>query len=247
MAGSQSLTPIRFKDPSPYLVHASDEIIHTISRLAKKPEIIGLYADQQREVFILSAILAFNEQHIIFDVGPQEAINQRLLDAKSICCVAQLSSVHFQFTLDGARSILHDNRPAFECNFPNEMLRLQRRDFYRLSIPLSTPLSCLIPIKNGGDAEISISDISLGGIGLLGYYPDLDLSIGSILHRCRIELPHIGVITSDIEICTSSAILLKNGIRTLRSGCRFMHLSGLSETLIQRYINHVERKRLALE
>jgi flagellar brake protein len=246
MSGKQSLTPIHLKDPSPYLVSAADEIEYTLQRLAKKPELICLYADQQRHVFVLSALLQVNHDTLILDYGPDAELNQRLQSAETVCCVAHLNSVHYQFDVRELAATTLNGKPAFQCSRPKQMLRLQRRDFYRLSIPLSTPLSCLIPLSSG-DAEISISDISLGGMGLLGYVPDISLDVGNVLKNCRIELPFIGVITADVEICTSSEQLLKNGIRTLRSGCRFMNLSGTGQTLLQRYINQVDRKRLALE
>lgn len=246
MLGKQSLTPIHFKDPSPYLVNSKDEIEHTLHRLIKTPELVCLYPDQQRDIFILSALLQLNTETLIFDYGPDRILNQRLLSAKTICGVAHLNNVHYQFDFSDISVTSLNDRPAFQCAYPEQMLRLQRRDFYRLSVPLSTPLSCLIPLACG-EAEISISNISLGGMGLLGYYPDISLDVGNILKNCRIELPLVGVITADVEICTNSEQLLKNGIRTLRSGCRFINLSGTGQTLLQRYINHVDRKRLALE
>ena len=247
MASNSSLTPIRLKDPSPYLVHDRDEIFLVLTRLAKKPELVCLYANQQSDVFILSALLLVNQNNLIFDLGRNAELNQRLLSAKTICCVAHINSIHYQFDLIVSAATSINEQAAIDCLFPTQMLSLQRRDFYRLSIPLSTPLSCLIPLQQGGDVEISMSDISLGGVGLLGFVPDISLDIGSILHNCRIELPQVGLITADIEICTSNELIMKNGIRTIRSGCRFINLSGSGQTLVQRYINHVERKRLALE
>lgn len=246
MPANQLLAPIQLKDPTPYLISNVDEIEYALKRLAKKPELVCLYANHQPHFFALSSVLAINSNSIIFDQGADPIQNQRLLESKSICCVAHLNSVHYQFEVNAINSILFNEKPAFESTIPTMILRLQRRDSYRLSVPLSTPLSCLIPIGSE-DGEISISDISLGGLGLLGYSPDISLDVGSILKNCRIELPQIGVITADIEICTNSEQLLKNGIRTLRTGCRFLNLSGTGQTLLQRYINQVERKRLALE
>lgn len=246
MAEQQSLTPLFIKDPSAYTLDDADQIDFSLKLLARKPELACLYADNNRHLFVLSAILAVDSDNLIFDYGPDPALNQQLLQAKKICCVSHLNSVHFQFDLNVISKIDFEGKPAFKTNTPKQIIRLQRRDSYRLSIPLSTPLSCIIPVDNG-EAEISIADISLGGIGLLGYFPDISLNVGNILKNCRIELPQIGVITSDIEVCISNEQLLKNGIKTLRSGCRFLNLSGTGQTLLQRYINQVERKRLALE
>ena len=246
MPSKQSLIPIQLKDPNPYLITTTDEIGYTLNALAKKPELICLYADQQRELFVLSALLQVSYDGLVFDFGPDAAFNQRLLAAKTICCVAHLNSVHYQFDLHTISATTFNDKPVFQSESPKQVLRLQRRDFYRLSVPLSTPLSCLIPLHNG-DAEISISDISLGGMGLLGYIPEISLTVGNILKNCRIELPLFGVISADVEICTHSEHQLRNGIRTLRSGCRFINLSGTGQTLLQRYINQIDRKRLALE
>lgn len=246
MPAKQLLVPIQLKDPSPYLVDRADEIQYTLKQLAQKPELACLYANNQQNTFVLSALLAIHSDQLIFDYGADMALNQHLLNATIICCVAHLNSVHYQFEIRNLVSILFNEKPAFQCALPLQILRLQRRDFYRLAVPLSTPLSCRIPIGNE-DSEISISDISLGGLGLLGYCPDIALDVGHILKNCRIELPQTGVITADIEVCTSSEYVLKNGIRTLRTGCRFLNLSGTGQTQLQRYINQVERKRLALE
>ncbi|MBM5574716.1 flagellar brake protein [Deefgea sp. CFH1-16] len=167
------LTPIRLKDPSPYLVHDRDEIFLVLTRLAKKPELVCLYANQQSDVFILSALLQVDQNNLIFDLGRNAELNQRLLSAKTICCVAHINSIHYQFDLIVSALTSINEQAAIDCLFPTQMLSLQRRDFYRLSIPLSTPLSCLIPLQQGGDVEISMSDISLGGVGLLGFVPDI--------------------------------------------------------------------------
>ena len=246
MPAKPLLMPIQLKDPSPYLVDNADEIEFTLNKLAQKPHLICLYAEQQRHSFVLSALLEINSNQLIFDQGADPALNQRLLSSKTICAVTHFNSVHYQFEIKDIYSTLFNGKPAFQSTIPKQILRLQRRDSYRLSIPLSTPLSCRIPLASE-EIEISISDISLGGLGLLGFSPDISLHIGSILRNCRIELPQIGVISADIEICTSNEQLLKNGIRTLRTGCRFLNLSGTGQTLLQRYINQVERKRLALE
>nr|WP_314901513.1 flagellar regulator YcgR PilZN domain-containing protein [uncultured Deefgea sp.] len=246
MTDKQLLTPIQLKDPTPYLVSDPNQIDFTLKSLARKPELVCLYSDKHRQLFVLSAILDVNSENLIFDYGPDSELNQQLSTSNRIYCVSHLNSVHYQFELTNLQQVEFNNQPAFQSTIPSQILRLQRRDYYRLSVPLSTPLSCLIPIGNE-QAEISITDISLGGVGLLGYLPDISLEVGNTLKNCRIELPQMGVITADIEVCTSNDQILRNGIRTLRSGCRFLNLSGTGQTLLQRYINQIERKRLALE
>lgn len=119
---------------------------------------------------------------------------------------------------------------------------MQRRDNYRLLIPVTLPANCFIPTPNGGEAAIALTDISIGGIGLLGFNPDIELIEGETLYGCRVELPSMGIIHCDLVVRTQSDITLKNGIKTIRTGCQFAHLNAQNETLLQRYLFQLEQR-----
>jgi c-di-GMP-binding flagellar brake protein YcgR len=219
------------------------EISSIARQLADSQEIACLYVDES-ERFALSAILAAEDNRILFDV-PTGELRSEVLASDRLLCVSSLQRVKLQFEVQHPRLVDWQGKVALAVTLPRNMLRIQRRDFYRLTVPLGQPLSCFVPSGQGDDLEISLIDISVGGIGILGYVPGLRLVAGGKYHGVRIELPDTGTVVGDIEIRSSFDVTLKNGIRTVRIGARFLDLPSATQSLIQRYITRIERERIA--
>jgi c-di-GMP-binding flagellar brake protein YcgR len=127
---------------------------------------------------------------------------------------------------------------------PKELLRLQRRESYRLATSVVNPVKCLIN-AGGHFLETVVIDISIGGIGILSYEGISLLKAGETYHGCRVEMPGAGTFAVSLNVCTIFDVALKNGRVTHRAGCRFIDLPPSVETEIQRYINRLERQRLS--
>lgn len=248
MADHSALLPIQFDDPAPYLVEDHERLQHLLERLAKHPELVCLYPAERHESFALSALLQITDKHLLFDISPDERTNKLLLNSPHLVCVSNLDRVHIQFISRQPHSTEHAGRRALRAERPTSLLFVQRRDYFRLSVPSRQPLICHLPLGSDWNTlEAEVADISLGGLGLLGPLPGLMPLPGTRFAGCRLELPEIGTIPVDLLVCTTRDISPRNGNRTLRIGCRFMQLSGRGQTLIQRYINHLERSRIARE
>lgn len=233
---------------SPYQVNNRAEIVHNLRQLAKKPELVCIYPAGS-EMFALSAVLDVDvdARLLYLDMPADEQMLARILSSDQLLCASAFNRVKIQFPIHRVSVAAYQDRPALLTPLPSEMIRLQRREYYRLLLPLARPLTCLIPNIDGDVVEVGLVDISLGGVGILGYNPDIVLEPGRIYHGCRIELPEIGTILTDLLIKNVFDVTLRNGIRTRRSGCEFLHMPGTMQTLIQRYISKIERERLALE
>ncbi|MDW5417224.1 flagellar regulator YcgR PilZN domain-containing protein [Iodobacter sp. CM08] len=242
-----TLEPVFVSDPGPYLVTSSIEIKYLLSQLLEKGEIICLYPAGKREPFAISTLLAIDDQGLLFDGSNDSRTNDALTKENRIFLVGVVNKVKIQFELPNAQQVLFDGRTAIRSSGPVQTLRMQRRDFYRLDIPMSQRMDCTIPLANGGHTELSVTDISLGGLSLLGVSPDLPMVVGDTLHNCRIQLLDVGLIEIDMQICIVIDVTLKNGIKTQRVGCRFFDLSGKMQTQIQRFINKIERQRISRE
>ncbi|WP_410500128.1 PilZ domain-containing protein [Chitinibacter sp. S2-10] len=121
---------------------------------------------------------------------------------------------------------------------------MQRRDTFRLPIPHAFASDCFIDTPRGIEAIIALADVSLGGVGLIGFSADIELQTGMTLKGCRIELRHVGAIHCTLNIGQQTEIILPNGIRTIRTGCQFSQLSVHSEQLLQRFIFMLEHASL---
>lgn len=125
---------------------------------------------------------------------------------------------------------------------------MQRRDTYRLPIPASCSATCFFRLSNDqAESAMAVVDISYGGIGLLGFSPDLDLTAGQIIKGCRLELSQTGIIHCDLRIGSQSELTLKNQIKTVRTGCEFTHLKSQDKHLLQRFIFGIEKQQLSAQ
>ena len=185
---------------------------------------------------------------IVHQSGHLASMNSKALEARKLFCVTQLDKVKIQFILRGLERIETKGGPAFRAALPDSVLRLQRREYYRLATPIVRPLKCVMafPPENGEPRmlEAHIGDISGGGLGVVSIPLDIPIETGQQL-GCRIDLPEVGVVTGTVAVRSVFESVARNGVRSQRAGCEFLKLPGLMLTLIQRYIIKVERERKA--
>lgn len=245
--------PLKFEllqadDYSQYLLWEKTDILFNLRGLLQKRAMISAFIDASADSF-LTALLAVtpDERHLILDAAADDSLNRRVEGAEQLICVAQLEKIKIQFA---AREIVRfpfEGHEAFRVRMPDVVLRLQRREYYRLTAPISHSLSCLIPVAEGESArprsvEASVIDISGGGIAVLvppqglAFEPEMEFA------DCRLMLPETGPIVTAIKVRNLFRITHPNGQVMLRAGCEFLGLPGNMSTTIQRYILRTERE-----
>jgi c-di-GMP-binding flagellar brake protein YcgR len=235
---------------SKYLLHSRAEIGHILRTLKQKGSLITVYFNQGND-FFLTTVLGADDNHLIVDVGADAATNRKALASDKLIFITTLDKVKVQFSVGRIEETRHETRPALRCTLPDSLLRLQRREYYRLSTPVATPIKCLIPVpveERGKRAvETTVVDISGGGVAVVVPPQGVPFAPEMRFDDCRIELPDTGVITASLEVRNLFDVTLRNGARVKRAGCQFHSLSGTMATMIQRYILRVERERKARE
>jgi c-di-GMP-binding flagellar brake protein YcgR len=91
--------------------------------------------------------------------------------------------------------------------------------------------------------EVTIFDISCGGIGVIDSTIPSGIETGVCYRRCRIVLPEIGTVTTDILVKSTFEVTLKSRSKHMRAGCQFIDMPEHDRGLIQRYISRLERER----
>jgi c-di-GMP-binding flagellar brake protein YcgR len=234
-----------------YLLHNRAEIVFVLKDLIESRSQITIFFNEGKDL-LLSALIAFDDQGLIFDFGSSVEMNNKAVQAQKLFCVANLNKVKIQFILRGLQQAEYQGRPAFRADYPETLLRLQRREYYRLSMPVTRPLKCMIPLtdKDTGETqqiEINVVDISGGGIAVVMPPDGLVLEAGQEFPGCQIDLPEVDTITATLRVKSMFEVTLRNGSIIKRSGCEFVNLPGPTLTRIQRYIIRVERERKARE
>jgi c-di-GMP-binding flagellar brake protein YcgR len=236
---------ISTEDRGRYLVSHAAEIQRILQEVLSDKNIVALYGDNGKQ-FLLSTLVAIDpvKGFLLFEQGVDAAMNALLLGSKECTFASTHDQVHIQFASNRIESAKLGQEPVFRVPFPKELLRLQRREYYRLVTSVINPVKCLIN-TGAGLMESVVVDISIGGVGVLAYPEVGSLKAGETYHGCRISLPGTGEFAIGLSVCTTFEITLKNGRLTHRAGCQFIDLPPSVETAIQRYIIQVDRERRA--
>lgn len=234
-----------------YMLYSRAEILFVLRSLLKKTCMTTVYFDNGRS-FFLTALLDIDERtgRLLFDTGSDAAINARALKADKLLCTALLDKVKIQFSLSGLQSAEFTGRAAFRAQLPEAVLRLQRREYFRLDTPQGNPLICQarVPREDGSETALNLPllDISGGGVGLSApLEAESFIAPGLILPNCRIDFPEEGVLQVSLTVRNQFRVTARNGNQFLRIGCEFVDLPGNRLTMIQRYITRIERERKA--
>lgn len=228
-------------DDDRFRIYSRMEIVGLLRAVAAHRELVTVQFGGGSD-FVVTAVLAVNPEfeEVVLDYGADEAAMQRLLRAERLRVSTQLDHVRMGFTADGAGAVSFEGGPAFRVRLPDSLLRFQRRDAYRLKVPLGRPLLCQVPAAGGGSTlALKVRDISVAGIGLTDYPPSFLVTVGQVLEGCRINLPELGALVADLEVMHATQGEAR------RCGCRFRNLPLPMANLIQRYITRVEREQHA--
>ncbi|MGQ5523563.1 flagellar brake protein [Chitinimonas sp. PSY-7] len=231
-------------DVSGYLLRTPVEISFVLRSLAQKSDLVTIHFDHGAHSF-LSALLAVDtkQQCFWFDISGVDAINRALVRSDHVVFAAAPEGVKIQFVLAGSVSLdEYDERPAFVASFPSDLIKLQRREYFRLDTPIGRPILCKLPHPNGKVYELPLHDISVGGVGLWMSGP-VDAELTQVFSECRIDLGTFGMIEVSLEIRSMRQVTKRDGSIQTMVGTRYVNLSRQTENLLQRYMAQLERER----
>lgn len=234
-------------DATRYLVRQPQEIVRILRGLLQRRELVSAFFNAGEDL-LLTAVLEVDPDNntLVLDYGGNEALNQRLLEAERVIYVTALDRVKVQFVGPAPRLCIHAGRPAFRTVIPQEVMQLQRREFYRLQTPIANPLLCRVPLPEQQWRDMVLLDISAGGIAMQVELADAgSLDIGAALYGCHIGLPGGAPLEVTLQVRNRYEITLRNGRQALRVGCQFVSLHPALQATIQRYIVRLQRERIA--
>jgi c-di-GMP-binding flagellar brake protein YcgR len=233
---------------SSFTVNWKKEIVYILRAVMEKTELVSAYFNRG-ESFILTSIVAVDpdEELVFLDLGANEVFNKKILDSERIVFVTAHDKVKVQFVGHWIEKVQLGGRDVFRIELPKSLIKLQRRDYYRVTTPIVNPLKCIVLMDGRHKAEMVVADISIGGVGVV--LPSVDAAVepGMIFNECSLVLPEIGNIMATLEILNVFEVTLRNGLKSKRAGCQFVNLSANMQSMIQRYIIKVERERRAME
>ena len=251
-------SPPRFEleqaaDYSQYLLRSKSEILAVLRAIGNKNAMITVYFDQGKS-FLLTALIALTPDNrgLIFDIGSDEEMNRRALRADKLIFTTVVDRVKVQFSLPGLTTAEYEGRPAFIGSIPHALLRLQRREHYRLATPIINPLILRTMVKRADGVAVGVQmpllDISGGGLALTATSEQaLLLEYGATLADCKLMLPEEPALITTLIVRSLFDVSTRGGAHYVHVGCHYVNLAPAAALMIQRYIIRVERGRKARE
>jgi len=230
-------------------VESRREIIALLRGISEKKQLIRMLVHGESDVCVTSILeVDPDNDAVILDCSINPEQNRRIVAAKSISYETSLDKIRIMFGSEPAQSVTFEGGPALKIAVPTSLIRLQRREYYRMATPVSNPVRVQIPLPaemGGGTTHFPLADISCGGLAILDNRLILGDTIGRIYHDCRIELPEAGTIATGLQIRNSIELTLLNNKSNRRLGCQFVDIPRSALNAVQRYITKLERERNA--
>jgi c-di-GMP-binding flagellar brake protein YcgR len=229
-------------------IESRKEIVALLRGIGDKNQLIRMLIHGEADVCVTS-ILDVDDQldTVVLDSSIDPEQNQRILAARGLSFETTLDKVRILFAAERVEPTAFEGTPAFKMTVPPTLIRLQRREFYRIATPVTNPVRVVIalPEQLGGVTTFPLADISCGGIAILDNKMLLGDAIGKEYLNCRIDLPEIGQVTTALQVRNSLDLTLLNNKTNRRLGCEFVNIPRGMLAYVQRYITRLERERNA--
>lgn len=239
------------EDLNPYRLHSRREIVALLRTIAEQKQVLNMLANRDSTA-IVTTILDVDDVAgtLVIDCAQREYMNESILSSDNISFETALEQVRILFFVDRIEQCMHEDAPALKLDLPQSMIRLQRREYYRVPTVAGAPVSCTITIPQSGPGEaravsLVLQNVSGGGIALIDSQGLLDPTIGRIYRNCRIDLPGGTLVVTSLELRNAQQVRLPNGQSANRLGCLFIDLPHAMLAAVQRYIAKLEREQNA--
>lgn len=245
----QAITEAEIEKWHDYEVASRREIVALLRQIAEKNQLVRLLIKGESDVCMTSILhVDPDSDTVVLDRSINREQNERIVAAPKVMCETSLDKIRILFQLQNLGATQFEGGAALKASIPPTLIRLQRREYYRMPTPVTNPVRVTIPLPaelGGSVAVFPLADISCGGVAILDSKQQLSTTIGDNYPNCRIELPEIGPVTTTLQIRNSQDVELLNNKTNRRIGCQFVDISRGSMAGVQRYITKLERERNA--
>jgi c-di-GMP-binding flagellar brake protein YcgR len=237
-------------DDNPFRVSSRREIVSLLNSMMDRNQLLSLMINGGSES-VITSILEVDEDSntLVLDSAPSALLNEHILESRKITFEALYNNIRITFAANGADSTEYEGRPALSIAIPPSLIRLQRREYFRIATPMSKPIKCTINVQREDGAVMPVVtllyNISAGGVGLTDDKCVLDGTIGHIYENCILDLNDGTVIPIKLAVRGFKEVKLTTGKTVHRFGCEFIEIGRGALGAIQRFITKIEREQNA--
>lgn len=193
--------------------------------------------------FFATVLLALADDGIVLDCPARADDEVALQTADGALVDGRDDDLPVRFAIATPSATHFRGHPALHAPRPRVVERLQRREHFRVHVPMAFDAACSIPRPQaGGRTRARVVDLSVGGLALAPHADGgADWRRGEVRRDCTLALP--GAVLRDVAL--EAVRVTRAGPATL--GCRFATLDGEALRAVQRCVMALEqdRRRLA--
>ena len=234
-------------DISQYTITSHAAMSQEFHTLIKHQDFLTVTFNQGRDSFITLILEVDPEQGtLVFDASSDQNINKKLTGSTKNIFSGSPRGVKTQFTTKSAQLFTYEGRPAFLTDFPDSLLRLQHREYFRVTSSVATPLFCNFTTHQGKKIRLVVDDLSVGGVGLLMAENEYPIGLREILQECHIDSKDFGTIRFNLDVRGFKPFTnTTTGVRMVKIGCSFTDISKQDQVRVQRAIVNLERAMIS--
>lgn len=237
-------------DEENYIVRNKKEILQILNQLKHDEASLKIAFNQNKEDYIAPIIsIDVDNNAVFFDMTIDEVFNKRLLASDELFIMKDLGvRIKWKTTQHTMSNLLDGN--ALRVEIPESVVRIQRRELFRLKTPMTNPLTCKIKVDNVFDANkkdnihYELGDVSLGGVGLVvqkTLHPSI--KVGAVFEECSIDFYNTGDTPVTLQV-KNIIPFTHNNTEKYRVGLEFVDLKRSTENTIHQYTYNLERELL---
>lgn len=230
-----------------YQVSSKREIIALLSTMMKENLELSIRLKDMQDS-IATSILRMEEDVMFVKPAPNPDLNKAIVESSDVVFAANPRNALIKFS---ARQVLHtqvdEQFLALKVNIPEQLVRIQRREFFRIPVPAGASLRCKIRFTSpDGQFNLvwaAIDNISAGGVGISDRSASVPLLVNAVYDDCHLEL---GVaVTVPIRLKVRSIKKEEQpGQQTIHHfGCEFVETPRAVLASIQKFILQLEREQ----
>ena len=235
---------------SDYVVRNPKLVMSYLSDIVKKKCIISAHFGLKNSSF-LTTIVEYDKNNnvLMLDCGPNASLDDELLASSKVLFRTDFDGIKASFSGKNIRKVKKGNTWSFSMPIPTSIFWMQRRQYYRVKIPLShTGSYCQVRFKAENEGEqdqivnFPLYDLSLSGVAFLDGDPtwSAKLQPQTAFVDCKLHL-QTGA-EADIAFTVMDVIEIRASATStqLRVGCHFDYLPPNFDNQIQRYMQEIE-------
>lgn len=228
-----------------YFLLGRMEILSVLNDLIHFREPVTVYFNGGRD-FFQTILLEARADALVFDLSGDPEANRHLPASSTCLFVSHLNGIRVQFLGTQPVRFSWGGSDAFCVPLPERLVRVQRRESYRILLPVARPLVArLYAEDDSAIGEWPAHDLSVGGLGLalVGLPP---FEAGQAIARLVLTLPLPVTIDCAAQVRHITQTAERQEGNRYRIGLSFVDLAPAASVAIQRYITRIEHQRRGL-